>query len=180
MAPPGTGIVTVSLAAVQAEWNVTPAEEALRDLMAANPEYELLAWLLGRSDGSLLTRGPGGPLTDVPAVCWQPVAGDLGACALQDECMEKTDAGTGWISCSNSPGGKDHLAPDVRAEVERREALREERRGRLLCDIHVQVYERDAEMYVTFPAGAALDAESDPGEIAAAVARGRERLGTWR
>jgi hypothetical protein len=94
--------------------------------------------------------------------------------------MENTGARSGWIGYSDGPGGQDHLDPDVRAEVERREALREERRGRLLCDIQVQVYEHDAEMYVTFPPGSVLDVESDPSEIAAAVARGREKLGGWR
>jgi hypothetical protein len=29
---------------------------------------------------------------------------------------------SGWISYTNGPGGKDHLPPEVRTEVERREA----------------------------------------------------------
>jgi hypothetical protein len=77
----------------------------------------------------------------------------------------------------------DHLAPDVRAEVDRLEAARRERLGRLLCEVHVRVYERDAEgaeMYVSFPDDAALGLDSDRGEIAAAVARAREMLANWR
>jgi len=73
--------------------------------------------------------------------------------------------GTGWISYTNGPGGKDHLPPEVRAEVERREAERRERRGRLLCEVHVSVYEHDtgdAPMSVSFPAGALLDPSSTP------------------
>jgi hypothetical protein len=89
---------------------------------------------------------------------------------------------TGWISCTNGPGGKDHLPSEVRAEVERREAERQERRGRLLCEVHVSVYEHDTEdteMYVSFPADALLDPESDRAAIAVAVARAREQLGRW-
>lgn len=97
--------------------------------------------------------------------------------------MESSGAWTGWIGYSSGPGGKDHLPPEVRAEVDRREKLRKERRGRLLCEVHVQVYEHDTDdtaMGVVFPPGAALDPESGPAEIAAAVARAREQLGRWR
>lgn len=98
--------------------------------------------------------------------------------------MERTGAWTGWIGYGSGPGGKDHLPPEVRAEVDRRERLRKERRGRLLCEVHVQVYEHDvddaAAMYVVFPSGAALGPESDPAEVAAAVARAREQLARWR
>jgi len=90
---------------------------------------------------------------------------------------------SGWISYTNGPGGKDHLTPEVRAEVERREAERSQRRGRLLCEVHVSVYEHateDAGMYVSFPDDALLSLESDSGQVAAAVARARERLGRWR
>jgi hypothetical protein len=58
--------------------------------------------------------------------------------------------------------------------------LQATRRGRLLCEVHVQVYEHDAVPGVTFPADAALDIESDPGEIAASVARDRDSLARWR
>jgi hypothetical protein len=85
-----------------------------------------------------------------------------------------------WISYGSGPGGKDHLSPDVRAEIERREALRKERQGRLLCVVHVHVYEHDAVPGVEFPAGSALDVESDSGDIAAAVASAQEALTTWR
>jgi hypothetical protein len=85
-----------------------------------------------------------------------------------------------WISYGPGLVGKDHLPPDVRAEVERREALRTARRGRLLCEVHVQVYEHDAVPGVMFPADAALGVESDPGEIAASVARARDSLARWR
>lgn len=90
----------------------------------------------------------------------------------------------GWVSYTSGPGGKDHLAPDVRAEVERRETIRKERSGRLLCDVTVRVYEHDVEegtdMWVSFPDGAALGVESDQGEVADAVARARAALDRWR
>jgi hypothetical protein len=53
----------------------------------------------------------------------------------------------------------------------------------LLCEVHVRVYEHDAEgaeMYVSFPDDAALGVDSDRGEIAAAVARARDMLAAWR
>jgi hypothetical protein len=93
------------------------------------------------------------------------------------------ETASGWISYTNGPGGKDHLTPEVRAEAERREAERSQRRGRLLCEVHVSVYEHDTEdagMYVSFPGDALLSLESDRGQIAAAVARAREQLGRWR
>ena len=86
---------------------------------------------------------------------------------------------SGWISYTNGPGGKDHLMPEVRAEVERREA----ERGQLLCEVHVSVYEHDTEdteIYVSFPGDALLSLESDRGQVAAAVARARKQLGRWR
>jgi hypothetical protein len=92
-------------------------------------------------------------------------------------------AGTDWIGYTTGPGGKDHLSPEVRAEVERREAARRQRRGGLLCEVHVRVYEHDtedAEMSVSFPADALLGVESDSSQIAAAVARAREQLSRWR
>jgi len=94
--------------------------------------------------------------------------------------MEGSGAWKGWIGYGTGPGGKDHLSPDVRAEVERREAARKQRRGRLLCEVHVQVYEHDAMPGVGFPVGSALDADSDPSDIAAAVARARDALAQWR
>ena len=94
--------------------------------------------------------------------------------------MEGIGAWKGWIGYGPGPGGKDHLPPDVRAEVERREAARKERQGHLLCAVYVQVYEYDAVPQVSFPAGSALDAESDSGAIASAVARARDALAEWR
>jgi hypothetical protein len=95
---------------------------------------------------------------------------------LHTERMEATGQHSGWISYGSGPGGKDHLPPDVRDEVERQE----ERRGRLLCQVQVQVYDHDAVPMVGFPADSALDVESDPDEIAAAVARARDALASWR
>lgn len=89
----------------------------------------------------------------------------------------------GWVSYTSGPGGMDHLRPDVRAEVARREAARKELLGRLLCEVHVRVYEHDAEgaeMFVSFPDDAALGVDSDRREVAAAVARAREMLASWR
>lgn len=103
---------------------------------------------------------------------------------MQDEDMESTGVWTGWISYSDGPGGKDHLPPDVRAEVERQEAARRQRQGGLLCEVQVRVYEHDVdegtEMQVSFPEGAILGLNSDRSEIAAAVTRAREALLRWR
>ena len=98
--------------------------------------------------------------------------------------MESSGHHSGWISHGPGLGGKDHLLPDVRAAVERLESERSQRRGHLLCEVHVQVYEHDIEddgaMSVTFPAGAVLGSDSDRADIAAAVARAQEKLRTWR
>jgi hypothetical protein len=94
--------------------------------------------------------------------------------------MEDTGTWKGWVGYSSGPGGKDHLPPNVRAEAERREKARREQRGRLLCEVNVQVYEHDAMPSVAFPAGSALDVGSDPRDIAAAVARARDALAGWR
>jgi hypothetical protein len=94
--------------------------------------------------------------------------------------MEGTWTWKGWIGYGTGPGGKDYLPPDVRAEVERRGAERTERQGRLLCEVHVEVYEHDAVPGVAFPAGSAPDVESDSGEVASAIARARDALAEWR
>lgn len=97
--------------------------------------------------------------------------------------MEMRHKQSGWVSYTSVPRGKDHLPPDARAKVERREAERKERLGRLLCEVHVCVYERDAEdaeMFVSFPDDATLGVESNQAEIATAVARAREMLANWR
>jgi hypothetical protein len=91
---------------------------------------------------------------------------------------------TGWVGYGPGPHGKDHLPPDVRAAVEQREHDVRERRGRLLCEVLVRVYEHDVPeapaMYVTFPVDAALGPDSDQAEVAAAVERARQTLGGWR
>lgn len=98
--------------------------------------------------------------------------------------MDESRHRGGWISYTGGPRGKDHLPPGVRAEAERQETIRKERRGRLLCDVTIRVYEHDVEegtdMWVSFPDGAALGVESDRGEIADAVARARAALAQWR
>jgi hypothetical protein len=98
--------------------------------------------------------------------------------------MDESRHREGWISYTSGPRGKDHLPPDVRAEVERQETIRKERRGRLLCDVTIRVYEHDVEegtdMWVSFPDGAALGVESDQAEVADAVARARAALARWR
>jgi hypothetical protein len=106
------------------------------------------------------------------------------AFAWENEDMDTTGGLSGWVSYTDKPGGRDHLPADVRAEVEAREAIRKERRGELLCVVEVRVYEHDidegTEMQVSFPPGAFLSPDSDPSEIAAAVARAREALVSWR
>jgi hypothetical protein len=98
--------------------------------------------------------------------------------------VEESHQHVGWVSYTDGPHGKDHLPPDVQTEVERWEALREERQGRLLCEVQVRVYEHDVdegtEMQVSFPAGAVLGINSDRDEVAAAVARARAALAGWR
>ena len=103
---------------------------------------------------------------------------------MHTEDMETEGQRPSWVSYTDGPDGMDHLPSDVRAKVERREAARKERRGRLLCEVHVRVYEHDAdegnEMFVSFPDDAALDIESDRSQVAAAVARAREAPASWR
>ncbi len=97
------------------------------------------------------------------------------------EGMENGAAPPGkWISYGSGPGGKDHLPAAVRAQVEEEEALRAERRGRLLCEVNVLVYEREEIPQVSFTGDAALGPESDASYIAAAVARARDSLADWR
>lgn len=93
-----------------------------------------------------------------------------------NDAMERSDGRVGWFSYTSGPHGKDHLAPEARAKVEEFEA----RRGRLLCQVTVMVYENDAAPGVGFPAGAAFDVETDPNQIAAAVDRARSALEAWR
>jgi hypothetical protein len=50
----------------------------------------------------------------------------------------------------------------------------------LLAEVCVRVYENDAEAQVSLPHNAVLSVESDPSEIAAAVAQARDQLSMWR
>lgn len=90
--------------------------------------------------------------------------------------VDRSDGRRGWFSFTNAPGGEDHLAPEVRAAV----VEQQERRGRLLCEVLVRVYEHDIVPSVGFPAGALLNMETDGGEITDAVNRARNALETWR
>jgi hypothetical protein len=94
--------------------------------------------------------------------------------------MTTTGEGGHWIGYGPGPSGKDHLPPDVRAEAERLEAIRKEHQGRLLCEVHVRVFENDVVPGVAFPADGLLDVESNPAEVAAAVDRARDALARWR
>ena len=84
-----------------------------------------------------------------------------------------------WIGYAPGPHGQDHLIPDVQAQLSPLEAEPAERRGRLLCEVLVAVYERDAVPGVRFPRGSALDGADSAG-IAVAVAQARDALGHWR
>ncbi len=97
-------------------------------------------------------------------------------CRSDNDDMERSDGRSGWFSYTNGPGGKDHLAPEVRAKVEELQAGR----GRMLCQVVVTVYEHDATSSVGFPPGAVYDVETDADTVAAAVNRARETLATWR
>jgi hypothetical protein len=112
-------------------------------------------------------------VASIVAVAVRRLSVDRHQNAAQTVGMSTQHPGGGWVSYTDGPGGVDHLAPDVRAKVERLEAARKERLGRLLCEVHVRVYEHDdeaADMYVSFPDDAALGPDSDRGEVAAAVA----------
>jgi hypothetical protein len=90
--------------------------------------------------------------------------------------MERSDGRVGWFSYTNRPGGMDHLAPDIRASV----AQRQVRRGPLLCEVVISVYEHECTPSVAFPPGAAFDLETEGAQITAAVNRARDALGHWR
>jgi hypothetical protein len=99
---------------------------------------------------------------------------------MEDEKFPGGGRWTGWIGYSTGPHGKDHLPRDVRAEVDRRDAARADRQGRLLCEVLVRVYEHAAIPSVQFPAESTLDVESHSSEIASAVAQARNALASWR
>jgi hypothetical protein len=90
--------------------------------------------------------------------------------------MERSDGRVGWFSYTNRPGGMDHLAPEIRARVEQRQA----RRGPLLCEVVVSVYEHECVPSVAFPPDAAFDVETQDAQIASAVNRARDALEHWR
>jgi hypothetical protein len=70
-----------------------------------------------------------------------------------DVAMQISDTGPGrWISYTSRPGGKGHLPSGVREQVEQQEA----EGVRLLCEVHVQVYDHEGVPYVSFSNGAAL------------------------
>jgi len=95
----------------------------------------------------------------------------------QDNCpVDRSDGRSGWFSYTNAPSGRDHLAPEIRAQVEEHQ----QRRGRLLCKVLVSVYEHDTVPSVAFPAGALFNVETDAGEVTDAVNRARDALQTWR
>jgi hypothetical protein len=93
-----------------------------------------------------------------------------------NQVMERSDGRVGWFSYRNAPGGKDHLAPEVRARVEERHA----RRGPLLCEVVVSVYEHGCTPSVAFPPDAAFDVKTDSALVAGAVHRARDALASWR
>jgi hypothetical protein len=84
----------------------------------------------------------------------------------------------GWVSYTS--GDNSRLAPEVRAEVERRFKRRREERGALLAIVEVRVYENDEEPQVSFPEDALLGVGTDSSIISDVVARAREQLVHWR
>ena len=62
------GMTAIRLAATDSGRDVAIGTVALAGITVRGPEPELLAWLLGRSDGRALGREPDGPLPGVPAV----------------------------------------------------------------------------------------------------------------
>jgi hypothetical protein len=68
-----------------------------------------------------------------------------------------------------------HLTPDQMA-------LAKQRRGRLLVDVHVRVYEHGvvAEVGIPDDSDSPLDVDRDRAEVEAAVARARDALASWR
>jgi hypothetical protein len=79
-----------------------------------------------------------------------------------------------------APDSWDELPPDVRERARQALVDRHRERGPLQLVVSVQVYAAGAEPSVTFTPACALGVESDPTEIAAAVARARQCLAEWR
>ena len=91
-----------------------------------------------------------------------------------------TLVGNGTLAAHRILGGmdstsRDHLTPDQLA-------LAIQRRGRLLVDVHVHVYEHGVVTEVGVPddSDSPLDADRDHAEVEAAVARARDALASWR
>jgi maleylpyruvate isomerase len=62
------GVTAVRLAGTDTGHGFTIGTAAIARVIVSGPEPELLAWLLGRSDGRELGREPDGPLPGVPAI----------------------------------------------------------------------------------------------------------------
>ena len=87
---------------------------------------------------------------------------------------------SGWVSYG--PGGPSpDLPEDVRQELLRRKAEREERRGRLLAVVEVHVWENgESNPQVSFPEGCALSPLDSSERIAEVVRIARDALEDWR
>jgi maleylpyruvate isomerase len=62
------GVTAMRLAGTDTGHGFTIGTAAIARVIVSGPEPELLAWLLGRSDGRELGREPDGPLPGVPAI----------------------------------------------------------------------------------------------------------------
>ena len=84
-----------------------------------------------------------------------------------------------WYSYGRGGPGKD-IPEDIRQELLKRKAEREQRRGRLLARVDVYVWENgEANPQVSFPPEAVLSVE-DRDRIADVVRIAREALADWR
>ena len=87
---------------------------------------------------------------------------------------------SGWISYG-SGGPSPDLPEEVREELLRRKAEREERRGRLLAVVQVQVWENgESDPQVSFPEGSVLSPLDGRERIADVVRIARDALADWR
>jgi hypothetical protein len=87
---------------------------------------------------------------------------------------------SGWFSWG--PGGPSSNLPEaVREELLSRAAEREERRGRLLAVIQVQVWENgESDQQVSFPEGSVLSPLDGRDRVADVVRIARDALTDWR
>lgn len=83
---------------------------------------------------------------------------------------------------SYGPGGPgDDIPEQLRRELLRRRAERDEQRGRLQAIVEIRVYEDgQVEPQVSFTAECALGPDSDPQVIAQAVRTARDALADWK